>query len=549
MVIRIPFARTSPTPQCARQRGGATVLLLLLIVAVMALAAYSADGPRMTADAAQLKRATDAAALAATQAYAEDGEADIQAIAERYINANLGMDSAQTGNQLRITTTIIESDGDEGVRVSATFEAASLLNGAGPQDVTVYSTAVARNRTLEVALTIPNTLSENAPNLSVLRRLGKDFAQNLIGERDNVFLSLVPYSQIVNVYDAAHPNRIRQWAAPGALNPVELTSLFRSGYGSLADNRIPDRRANLLCLYRGLNQGENYFWDQAPSGQFLIHYRHDLPINGSPGAPPIFWVGPNPDFGKATGVNDTRYMTADRGCPHAPLLPLTNDLGKIADRLDIMSTRFNNNHAIAIGWAAMSLSPAFRGSAGWGLSDDLPKDFKADGGNSYKAIILLVNSSGLRWFDSDAYNSYVGQPIDGCSSTGSSSNSSGDDDEDSSSGSGANNQVACNDDAIITRRFANLCESLREHDVRFFMIVTGSDEVDDSDTPEADTIPSASAFRRIAGAGLRTCAVKNTDLTYYNGLDFSVSEGKFSDRLEDIISELRQQTNDIRLID
>ena len=60
-------------------------------------------------------------------------------------------------------------------------------------------------------------------------------------------------------------------------------------------------------------------------------------------------------------MNDTRWMVADRGCPHAALLPLTNDLGKIGDRLDQMSTRFNTNHAIAMGWAG---DPSFRAPMG-----------------------------------------------------------------------------------------------------------------------------------------------------------------------------------------
>lgn len=511
-----------------KQRGASAVLLLLLISGVVALAAYGSDGTRMTASAAQLKRATDAAALAAAQAYAANESADIQAIAEKYVNVNLGMDSAQTGQQLSVSTETFThgSNADPAVRVTATFEATALLKDTEPQSVSVQSAAVALQKTLEVSLALPNTLSENTSNLQTLRRLSKTFARNLIEGYDSVYLSLVPYSQSVNVYDADHPNRIFQWASPGALTPVELTSLFRTGYASLTDNRIPDRRANLLCVYRGLNTGENYFWTQAPQGAHRIHYRHDLPINGSPGAPPISWRGPNPDLGQATGVNDTRFMVADRGCPHAALLPLTNDLNKINARLDIMSSRFNTNYAIALGWAAASLSPAFQGTTGWGLTDGLPKKFKADNGNSYKAIVFLVNSTDMLWFDTDAYNSEVGKPIDGCSA-----NSTG---------------ATCGDNGIVTRRFASLCDSLREKDVRVFFITVGNDEATDDD---GDKVASASAFRRIAGAGLQRCAVNSNDLTYYNGRDFTVAEGRFEERLEQIVSEVRQASSYVKLIE
>lgn len=248
----------------ATQRGAAAVLLLILIGAIVALAAFVSDGTRLTSSAAQLKRATDAAAMAAAQAYAGDEDADIQVIAERYVNVNLGMDTAQTGNELVVSANAIEFAGDPGVRVTASFQALALLHGSDSTKATVASTAVARTGSLEVALALPNAVNSDARSLAALRRLGNDFAETLIGNRDNTWLSLVPYSQSVNVYDARHANRVRDWAAPAALRPVELTSLFRSRYGSLADARMPDRRARLLCMFRGLDRGENYFWDEAP---------------------------------------------------------------------------------------------------------------------------------------------------------------------------------------------------------------------------------------------------------------------------------------------
>ncbi|MDQ7988658.1 MAG: pilus assembly protein [Candidatus Dactylopiibacterium sp.] len=508
-----------------RMQGAVAPLMLFLLGGVLATAVFVLDGTRLKNDAAQLKRATDAAAMATATAYARDRGADLQALALAYVQANLGTDAVQTGNRLEVSAVPFESDGEPAVRVTATFRATALLEGAGPAQVSVASAAAARSKSLEVALALPNTLGESAANLAVLRRLGKRFASRLVADRDNAWLALVPYSQSVNVYDAADSGRLRRWAMNGALNPVELTSLFRSGYASLADRRIPDRRANLLCLYRGLNQRENYFWDEAPAGQFRIHYRHDLPVNGSPGATPISWVGPNPDFGQANGVNDTRWMVADRGCPSAALLPLSHDLDAIGARLDAMSTRFNVNYAIAMGWSAMALAPAFRGVAGWGLPDDLPRDFSDDSrgaaGDTVKAIVFLVNSTDQRWFDTDAYNAWVGQKIDGDADTGG------------------------GEDSVVTRRFAHLCDSLRARKLRFFLIVTGSDEA----TDENGQVTSASDFRRIAGPGLDRCAEKDSDQTYLGGFDFTVSEGRIQDRLDAIVEELRQQANAVRLIE
>lgn len=517
------MSRAVPTSR-QYQQGGAAVLLLLLLGAVVALAAFNSDSTRLSADAAQLKRATDAAALATVTTLVNNPDSDLQQIAERYVRANLGMDSAQTGNELEVSIEIFESDGDPAVRVHASFSAQALLNKAGPRPVSVSSAALARNKSLEVALALPNTLNEDSAELAVLRRLGKRFARTLIGQSNNTWLALVPYSQSVNIYDPAHSNRIRSWASGNALTPVELTSLFRSGYGSLADRRMPDRRAELLCMYRGLNRGENYYWDQAPGGQFRIYYRHDLPSNDlAYGVEPytISWTGPNPDFGKATGVNDTRYLIADRGCPNAALLPLSNDLNAIDDRLEQMRSRFNTNYAIAMGWSAMALAPAFRGGDGWGLEDDLPQDFDENGNDRIKAIVFVVKSTAQRWFDSDSYNSYVGEKIDGAGQTGS------------------------NDDHLITERFRNLCTSFRQRGLKFYLIVTGSDEAQDED----GNITSASYFRSVAGPGLNVCAEKNSDQSYLSGSTFVDSEGEIEDRLEEIAQHLQQLSNEVHLIE
>ncbi|GAB4063402.1 pilus assembly protein [Uliginosibacterium sediminicola] len=515
-------------------RGAALPLSLLLLAGVLSLSVFALDAARMKSDAAQLKRATDAAALAVAQAAARAPDTDVQTLAESYVRSNLGTDAAQLSEDLRIQLSPVSNAEGKGYTVSASFVSAPLLSGASTQTVSVSSTAIARYQPLEVSLVLPNTSSENDSNLAVLRRLGRHFAENLVDSRENAWLALVPYSQAVNVSvelgsngpGAEHALRLRQWAMASALRPVELTALFRSGYAGLTDRRIPDRRANLLCMYRGLNLGENYFWDQPPSGQFRVYYRADLPENGSPGAPAISWIGPNPTFGQANGANDTRWMVADKGCPHAPLLPLSNDLDKIGERLDQMSTRFNVNYAIAMGWAAMALAPAFQGSSGWGLQNDLPGEFQDGNSGSYKTIVMLVNTTGQRWFDSDSYNAYVGQSIDG--GTG--------------QGSGAS-------DPVITRRFARLCDSFRQRKLRFFLIAVGQDEIPNNDLGASGTIDGASQFRRIAGPGLTNCAEDKGDITYLSGFDFVAREGTIQDRLDEILKDIRQKSTYVRLID
>ena len=88
----------------------------------------------------------------------------------------------------------------------------------------------------------------------------------------------------------------------------------------------------------------------------------------------------------------------------------------------------------------------------------------------------------------------------------------------------------------MTERFSRLCSSFRARDLKFYLIVTGSDEATDED----GQIRSASDFRRIAGPGLAVCAEKGADQIYLSGRDFVVSEGRIQSRLDDIVDELRQ---------
>ncbi|QCR10253.1 pilus assembly protein [Brenneria rubrifaciens] len=539
MKSRLAGGRIAASRFLRQERGAGTAFYVLSTMALLVSAAFIVDTSTSTGDATQIKRATDAAALAVGHQVVISGNENkaydpeqMRELAFDYVKANLGLNSklAEKLTFDKVSLSEGRSDNDYPTyTVTASFTTAPALLQLGESEQEVYSTVEVLNRSTEVALILPNTAKEDRSNLAALRRIGNEFAENLIGARENIWLALVPHSQAVSVYDAEHTNRVRQWAESGALNPVELTSLFQSGYGSLADRRMPDRRYDLLCMYRGLNRGDNYFWDEAPTGQFRIYYRYDVNVSNAFERYSISWIGPNPNFGQANGVNDTRSLVVDMGCPYAPLLPLTNDLDKIAARLDEMRTGFNVNYAIAIGWAAMALAPNFRGSEGWDLDDDLPKDFDEGNGERTKAIVMLVNSSDMLWFDSDSYNAYVGKTIDGCSAGTTTAND------------------GCTDEQLITERFANLCASFRERNIRFFMVATGNDEAENESNDE--TIASASAFREVADAGLGGCAEKSTDLTYYNGADFVASESKIRNRLSEINDELHQKSGFVRLIE
>lgn len=489
--------------------GAVLPFAVLIIVGGVIAVSFAVDTTRMVNSSAQVKRATDVAALAIGNIQLANGNGDnvdLQKIASGYVLSNLGMDSGLI-NQIeaeQVTVTKGEVDGSPTYKVSVSLIAQSDLLKAGGQEQVIYSTVEVVSRPTEVALILPNSGVENSAELAALRKVSKEFARNLLGDESagtainqKVWLSLVPFSQSVNVYDADDPDRINRWAEFGALNPPELRSLFKTGkVRSLADPRFPDRAADLLCMYRGLSKGENFFWDQSPSGQFEIYYRHDLPENGSPGAPPVSWVGPNPNF-PDTQAKDTRWIVADKGCPSAPLLPLTDDLAEIDARLDQMSTRFNVNYAIAMGWAGAALSPNMRGAVGWG-DNELPLDFSPDS-NNVKVIVMLVNTVG-NWFDTDAYNFNSGEaPND---STG-----------------------------FASRRFSDLCRDFNSKGIKFFFIGVRPGDPEDF---------GRTLFADVAGPGLRECASGDGNFHFADASNFTEGQGQISSSLEEIADDIRR---------
>ncbi|WP_437609398.1 TadE/TadG family type IV pilus assembly protein [Erwinia sp. V71] len=510
-----------------QERGAGTAFYVLGMMGLLLTGAYIIDTVQTTGDAAQVKRATDAAALAVGREALSKNNSDYtaaerQQLAWQYVRSNLGMNSELVQQLDAADVTVTEGRSSNARRtytVTVSFASKPMLLAVEGQQHEIYSTAEVIYRPSEVALVLPNTSSETNAELAVLRRLGNNFATDFLADYPDRRLALVPYSQSVSVYDADRwSDRIRSWAMNQALTPVELTSLFRNndyGIANLASRQMPDLRSRRMCLYRGLDQGENYFWDEAPANSFWIHYRHDLPINAT-WMPFIEWVGPNPDFGQATGVNDTRYIVGDKGCPTAALLPLTDDLNKISTRLDQMESQFNVNYAIAMGWAAMSLSPAFRGDDGWGDSE-YPLDFNDNGSGNIKAIVMMANTIG-DWFDTDAYNAYVGEAIDGDGQQGT-------------------------DGAIeaATRRFESLCESFRNHDVLFYFIGVRPGDPEDF---------GRTLFGQVAVPGLQVCATNDGGyIKFADSSSFAGAEGQISNLLDGILDDIDKHSSSVRLIE
>lgn len=495
-------------------------------MALLVTAAFIVDTSTATGDATQIKRATDAAALAVGHQATINGEEysqeETNKLAYDYVKNNLGMNRALSEKLAAGDVAVTEGRNSETRKtytVTVAFETKPSLLSLGARKQEVYSTSEVINRPTEIAFVMPVTGDMSEGDIRSLKSVSRSFVERMLssadGKRDNLWLSLVPYSQSVSVYDAEDANRIRRWAAPGALNPPELRSLFASGVvSSMADRRFPDRRANLLCMYRGLGREENFFWDEPPVGQFKVYYRHDLPQNGSPGAPPISWRGPNPDFDDTNAV-DTRWIVADKGCPNAALMPLTNEESRLNQRIEQFSARFNTNYAIGMSWAGAALSPNMRGSDGWGDAT-LPLDFNLDGnGDGQKVIVMMANTIG-NWFDTDSYNfnrnAFSGQTGTDPART------------------------------FAAQRFRDLCSSFRARNIKFYFVGIRPGDPEDF---------GRNLFDAEATPGLLICTEGEKRMSFIDGAGFGAEgvEDQLIQRLNRIAGQIETEGGYVRLVE
>ncbi|MEI7213500.1 pilus assembly protein TadG-related protein [Pectobacterium versatile] len=509
-----------------QEKGAGTAFYTLGAMALLVTAAFIVDTSTATGDATQIKRAADAAALAVGHQATINGEEysqeETNKLAYDYVKNNLGMNSALSEKLAAGDVSVTEGRNSETRKtytVTVAFETKPSLLSLGARKQEVYSTAEVINRPTEIAFVMPVTGDMSEGDIHSLKSVSRSFVERMLssadGKRDNLWLSLVPYSQSVSVYDAEDANRIRRWAAPGALNPPELRSLFASGVvSSMADRRFPDRRANLLCMYRGLGREENFFWDEPPVGQFKVYYRHDLPQNGSPGAPPISWRGPNPDFDDTNAV-DTRWIVADKGCPNAALMPLTNEESRLNQRIEQFSARFNTNYAIGMSWAGAALSPNMRGSDGWGDAK-LPLDFNLDGnGDGQKVIVMMANTIG-NWFDTDSYNfnrnAFSGQTGTDPART------------------------------FAAQRFRDLCSSFRARNIKFYFVGIRPGDPEDF---------GRNLFDAEATPGLLICTEGEKRMSFIDGAGFGAEgvEDQLIQRLNRIAGQIETEGGYVRLVE
>ncbi|GFM81760.1 hypothetical protein PSCICN_24520 [Pseudomonas cichorii] len=503
------------------QRGNVAPFMILATGGLLLASAYAIDVTRMTGNASQLKRATDAAALAVGRANADGDEnvsKDPTGFATAYVRQNLGMDAQLLDNLGEVTVEEGRSaDSNPTYRVTATSRHDPQVSGNASQDLTVHSTAELISKPLEVALAIDSSEIENAMTIGVNSKLHTDaaryFLDRLFGTdssgqpretKENLRVALVPFSQEVNVYDPqysrANQPRLTEWSAPGALTPPDYGNVllhqygFFKRYGDLRNPQFPDRRARRLAFYRGTNTNESYDWIPSPA-QSKMQVVAGMIISSNEN---MRAVVSERRFFTLSATNDDgveNLVDTDASIPNAPLLPLEADRSALDGRLDEIRGDWYLQVMPGLFWAGSALSPNWRGSGGWG-DNTYPLDFNPDGsGPNRKAIVLLLN-----W----------------------------------------NSGIATEDQNQSIQDFLDICQSFSDNGVEFHAVVRA--------TTPLTSVPGGTSPVSIASDWLTPCTDGGKRLHVIEG-NSSDTPGDLRTAFDSIANELKSQANRVLLVE
>lgn len=193
------------------QNGGVAVLFGLLLLGVLFSVGMAIDYGRVVHTKTRLAQAVDAAALAAGRALLDGrlSDTDVQEIAERYFDTNLGEGSG-FGTVGRPFVRIVRATGEVHVTADANVPM-TLTKIAGFSNVTVPATASSRfdDRDIELSMALDLTGSMGGSKIRALKSATNALIDIMLpdvgsGTSDNkIRVALAPYSSGVDAGDYA----------------------------------------------------------------------------------------------------------------------------------------------------------------------------------------------------------------------------------------------------------------------------------------------------------------------------------------------------------
>ena len=302
-----------------RNESGSTVTFLAAaIVPLVAFSGLSIDTARGYLVKQRLAYSIEAAALAAAKADPGSTEAEIEAIGNKYFNANFPSGTMAIGAP-EVTYTISANKREITVVAKADMPTA-LMTVVGINNVTVGSEATAQRQSkgLELAIALDNSISMNG-YIDDLQDAVQQLLNVLYGGDDtveNLWVSVVPFDERVNLKD--------------------YTSNFSFSSSSYPNQVCPNPRSDP-------------YTNSANSPSTASFTSRWLPTIGYHGS--LNW---------------------NFGCQAAPAIGLTAEKSTVEDAVNAMGNTGSTRIDEGATWVYRMLSPEWRGL--WGNSE-LPLDY------------------------------------------------------------------------------------------------------------------------------------------------------------------------------
>lgn len=347
------------------RRGVAAVFLAIALVPLMGGVGLAVDSALGYLLKTRIVRSLDAAGLAAGRVA---GDADAEAVARDYFNANFG-----AGDDAVVTSFGFSRDATgEFVTLTARAETPTRfarIFGKTKMEVAASTRIQRLTRGMELALVLDNTGSMSGAKFNAMQQAALNLIDIVFGgkeEVENLWVSLTPYVATVNV-GKSHT----AW-----LDPADQVFTRPSLFGTEGWKGC--------VMAQPLPYDAN---DTPPSVRRLASYLYPQTTTDN-NWPPIRPSSDNPDA-TATGPN--------LACPTA-ITPLTRSKSKIVAALKAMKAwrRGGTTSNLGMTWGWRTISPRWRGR--WG-DPELPLDYDGDKERYIDKVAVILTDGENTFYD------------------------------------------------------------------------------------------------------------------------------------------------------
>lgn len=377
MTMNRAFARMTGAFRGLRraQSGAVAPLLGLLMLILIGCMGLSIDVGRSMVVKARLVDALDAAGLAVGS---RPDTTDYNAEAKKFVTANFR--ALYAGATVTSVSATPSSDKSTvSLSATATMPTAFMKLFGQPLVTVNATTEITRASTgLELAIVLDNTGSMDVSNsMPALKNAATGLVNQLFASAgsasDNLYISLVPFSQAVNIGTGTDR------AAWTDLNTVSRKFYPGTWTGCVEarDNGydVTDSTSNVLV----------------PDSIFSVYYAEDIDDHIYKGKTLTYrkndWIKPNGLSTDIKYVDNTTQQGPGAFCPQ-PLMPLTNNKAALLNSINAMKAAGSTIISEGLVWGWRTISPSWRGR--WsGSPSTLPLAYGTK--NMNKAVVLMTD--------------------------------------------------------------------------------------------------------------------------------------------------------------